>query len=182
MANGFLAAALAADSWIAVEPDLRWEGTRASALELPLARTTHRGARAARRTRSDACHSRGPGDHRRAAFAAGIDRGADCRRAGPDSKRVARAAPGVAARAIVPAAKPKAEVKPQRNAVARAAPAKAPMRAGEPGPAAPVKIPKPAAPLAASTDRPRGQAEGRGQARTKRRGPCGPCESAHARW
>ena len=27
-------------------------------------------------------------------------------------------------------------------------------------------------------DRPRGQAEGRGQARTKRRGPCRPCESA----
>ena len=95
MANGFFAAALAADSRIAVEPDLRWEGTWASRFALPLARTTHRGARAARRARSDAWHSRGTGDHLgRAAFAAGTDRVANCRRAGPDSTRVARAAPG----------------------------------------------------------------------------------------
>jgi outer membrane biosynthesis protein TonB len=53
--------------------------------------------------------------------------------------------PGGAARAIVPATKPKAEVKPERNAMARAAPAKAPTRAGKPAHAAPAKIPKPAA-------------------------------------
>jgi hypothetical protein len=52
---------------------------------------------------------------------------------------------GGAAVVILPATKPKAEVKPERNAVTRAAPAKTPMRAGEPGHAAPAKIPKPAA-------------------------------------
>ena len=51
-------AALPADSRIAVEPDLRWPGTWASGLGLPLARTTDRGARAARRARAGADHSR----------------------------------------------------------------------------------------------------------------------------
>ena len=46
---------------------------------------------------------------------------------------------------IVPAAKPKAEAKPERNAVARAAPAKASTRPGESGHAVPAKIPKTAA-------------------------------------
>ena len=47
---------------------------------------------------------------------------------------------------IVPAAKPKAEAKPERNAVAPAASAKASTRAGESSrQAAPAKIPKPAA-------------------------------------
>ena len=50
-----------------------------------------------------------------------------------------------AALEVVPLAKPKAEAKPERNAVASAAPAKAPMRAGESGHAVPAKIPKPAA-------------------------------------
>ena len=46
---------------------------------------------------------------------------------------------------IVPLAKPKAETKPERNAVAPAPPAKAPIRAGESGHAVAAKIPKPAA-------------------------------------
>ncbi len=46
---------------------------------------------------------------------------------------------------IVPATKPKAEAKPQRSAVARAAPAKASTRPGESRHAVPAKIPKTAA-------------------------------------
>ena len=38
-----------------------------------------------------------------------------------------------------------------------------------------------ATPGACPRDRPGGQAEGRGQARTKRRGPCRPCESVYTR-
>jgi len=52
---------------------------------------------------------------------------------------------GRSALEIVPAAKPKTEAKPARNAVARAAPAKARIRAGESRRAVPAKVPEPAA-------------------------------------
>ena len=56
---------------------------------------------------------------------------------------------------IVPAAKPKAEAKPERNAVAPAAPAKASTRAGESRQAVPAKIPKPAAIAVAPSGKPK---------------------------
>src|SRR5687767_9526919 len=99
MAIVFFAAALAADSRIAAEPDLRWQGAWASGLDLPLARTTRRGARVARRARFGARHKRGGrGRLGRTASAAGIDRAACRRWACPDFAVVACATPGACPR------------------------------------------------------------------------------------
>ena len=93
MANGFVAAALAADSCAAVEPDFRWRGAWASGLRLPLARSTDRGARFERRARSATGHTRGAGDPvGRRALAASTGRAACCRSTGSDSFRVTGAA------------------------------------------------------------------------------------------
>ncbi len=83
------AAALAADSCVAIEFDFRWPGAVASGLRLPLAGSTDRGTRSARRSRSAAGHSRGAGGHAgRGAVAAGTGRAACCQWAGAGAIRV----------------------------------------------------------------------------------------------
>ncbi len=66
----------------------------ASGFRLPLAGSTDRGTRSARRSRSGAGHSRGAGGHAgRGAVAAGIGRAACCQWAGADAIRVPCADP-----------------------------------------------------------------------------------------